>query len=213
MHDVQSEIVSCLHNRFPKLEAVWLFGSRAKKVAKPDSDYDIIFLANKTQTKRFCFELSQELGNVLGADVDLIDLGLASAVYRSQIVTNSDTLYSDKSLEVDYFEAFVYSDFARLNGERIGILKGIKKSGMCMTDDVLLNKATSIECCVQRVMEEYRGHESELKTNFTRQDAILLNVLRACEAAIDLAMHIVRKKRLGVPQSSHDSFDLLATNS
>ncbi len=82
-----------------------------------------------------------------------------------------------------------------------------------MADDVILNKVASIERCMQRIAEEYKGHESDLKTNFTRQDAIVLNVLRACESAIDLAMHIVRKEKLGVPQSSRDSFGLLATNS
>lgn len=78
-----------------------------------------------------------------------------------------------------------------------------------MVDDVLLNKSASIERCLQRVQEEYVGHENELETNHTRQDALVLNLLRACETAIDLAMHIVRTKRLGVPQSSRDAFDML----
>lgn len=41
------------------------------------------------------------------------------------------------------------------------------------------------------------GHEMELAINFTRQDSIILNLLRACEAAIDIAMHVVRIKGLG----------------
>ncbi|SRR5579875_250936 len=76
-------------------------------------------------------------------------------------------------------------------------------------DDVLVNKAAVIERCIKRVLEEYRGHESELETNFTRQDSIVLNLQRACEAAIDLGMRIVRLKQLGVPQSSRDIFVLL----
>ena len=78
-----------------------------------------------------------------------------------------------------------------------------------MADDVLLNKAAIIERCLARVAEEYQGHESELETNFTRQDAIVLNLLRACEASIDAAMHIVRQRRLGLPQESRDAFRLL----
>lgn len=78
-----------------------------------------------------------------------------------------------------------------------------------MADDVMLNKAASIERCLVRVSEEYVGHAAELETNFTRQDAIVLNLLRACEASIDLAMHVVRIKRLGIPQTSRDAFDLL----
>lgn len=78
-----------------------------------------------------------------------------------------------------------------------------------MADDVVLNKAASIERCLARVGEEYEGHAAELETNFTRQDAIVLNLLRACETSIDLAMHVVRIKRLGIPQTSRDAFDLL----
>ena len=76
-------------------------------------------------------------------------------------------------------------------------------------DDVLLNKAATIERCLKRIEEEYQGHEEELETNYTRQDAIVLNLLRACEAAIDMAMHVVRLRRLGLPQTSREAFALL----
>lgn len=78
-----------------------------------------------------------------------------------------------------------------------------------MADDVLLNKAAIIERCLARIDTEYLGNEQELTTNQTRQDAIVLNLLRACEAAIDLAMHIVRKRGLGLPQQSREAFEML----
>jgi uncharacterized protein YutE (UPF0331/DUF86 family) len=78
-----------------------------------------------------------------------------------------------------------------------------------MADDVLLNKVAIIERCLARVDEEYRGHEGELDTNLTRQDSIILNLQRACEAAIDLAMHMVRSRALGLPQESREAFVLL----
>jgi uncharacterized protein YutE (UPF0331/DUF86 family) len=40
-------------------------------------------------------------------------------------------------------------------------------------------------------------------------DALTLNIERACQASIDMAMHIVAKQHLGVPQSSAEAFDLL----
>ena len=45
--------------------------------------------------------------------------------------------------------------------------------------------------------------------SFTHQDAAILNVTRACEAAVDLANMLVRKRRLGVPAESRESFILL----
>lgn len=44
----------------------------------------------------------------------------------------------------------------------------------------------------------------------TRQDAAILNILRGCELALDLANILVRERALGVPQSSRDSFRLIA---
>jgi len=76
-------------------------------------------------------------------------------------------------------------------------------------DNVLLNKAANLERCIQRIKEEYLGHESELEKNYTRQDAIVLNLLRACETAIDMGNYIIREKSLGLPQSSRDVFTIL----
>jgi uncharacterized protein YutE (UPF0331/DUF86 family) len=78
-----------------------------------------------------------------------------------------------------------------------------------MVDDVLLNKVAIIERCLSRISEEYYGYEDELEINLTRQDSIVLNLQRACEAAISLAMHGVRVRHLGIPQDSRDGFKLL----
>ena len=76
-------------------------------------------------------------------------------------------------------------------------------------DEVLLGKAGIIERCLKRINEEYVGHEDELATNFTRQDALVLNLQRACEASIDAAMHLVRIHRLGIPTESRHAFEML----
>lgn len=79
-----------------------------------------------------------------------------------------------------------------------------------MNDDISRNKAEIVRRCLARIAEEYQGDPRRLD-NFTVQDAITLNLLRACEAAIDLAMHHVAELRLGVPQTSRDAFTLLET--
>ena len=78
-----------------------------------------------------------------------------------------------------------------------------------MFDDVLINKAATIERCVARAQEEYSANPESFATNFTRQDAAILNIQRACEAALDMGQHIIRRKRLGVTQSARDTFTLL----
>lgn len=79
-----------------------------------------------------------------------------------------------------------------------------------MPDDVLINKAATVERCVARALEEYQADPATFSSNFTRQDAAVLNVQRACEAILDMGQHLVRKERLGIPQSARDVFELLA---
>ncbi|SDI06188.1 Uncharacterized conserved protein YutE, UPF0331/DUF86 family [Pseudomonas benzenivorans] len=79
-----------------------------------------------------------------------------------------------------------------------------------MVDDVLINKAASIERCVARAREEYAKDPASFASDFTRQDAAILNIQRACEAALDMGQHLIRRERLGVPQSARDVFELLA---
>ncbi|RJS50110.1 DUF86 domain-containing protein [Bacillus sp. PK3_68] len=77
-----------------------------------------------------------------------------------------------------------------------------------MKSDVVLNKASMIERYIKRIHEEYNNTPKNLE-NCTKQDSIILNLQRACEASIDLAMHIVADKKLGLPQNSRDAFTLL----
>lgn len=79
-----------------------------------------------------------------------------------------------------------------------------------MADDVLINKAATIERCVARVREEYQAEPEGFSSNYSRQDAAILNIQRACEAALDMGQHLIRREKLGVPQSARDVFALLA---
>lgn len=80
-----------------------------------------------------------------------------------------------------------------------------------MGRDVILNKIETIERCINRIYEVYSDTPESLN-DYTKQDSIILNIQRACEASIDLAMHVVSEKKLGVPQNSRDSFEALQVN-
>ena len=77
--------------------------------------------------------------------------------------------------------------------------------------DVLLNKAAIIERCIRRIKEEYAA--APQLDNPTHTDALTLNIERACQAAIDMAMHLLSEQHLGIPQNSAEAFDLLAKGS
>lgn len=73
-----------------------------------------------------------------------------------------------------------------------------------MPDNVIVAKADIIERCIKRAREELAA-----SPDFTRQDAAILNVERACEAATDTMNRIVRMRALGAPASTRDGFDRL----
>ena len=78
-----------------------------------------------------------------------------------------------------------------------------------MVDDVVVNKVAIVERCLARIEAEYAGDQRNLRENLTRQDSIVLNLQRACETVIDLAMALVKDRRLGPPQESRHAFELL----
>lgn len=77
-------------------------------------------------------------------------------------------------------------------------------------NEVIIAKVDSIQRCVRRARQEYEAAGGGFSDNFSRQDAAVLNVTRACEQAIDLANHVLRRHRLGVPGSSVEGFQRLA---
>jgi uncharacterized protein YutE (UPF0331/DUF86 family) len=80
-------------------------------------------------------------------------------------------------------------------------------------NDIVLNKKESIERCIKQIRTYYQlPANGPFEEDHLRQDAIAMNLQRACEQCIDLANHTIRVGKLGLPKESKDSFRLLAVN-
>ena len=76
--------------------------------------------------------------------------------------------------------------------------------------DILLQKKANIERYIKQARDYYAVQsEKPLVKDFFKQDAIVINLQRACEQCIDMANHAIRVKKLGLPADSTDSFTLL----
>ena len=76
--------------------------------------------------------------------------------------------------------------------------------------DILLQKKANIERYIKQAQDYYAvPSEKPLTEDFFKQDAIVINLQRACEQCIDMANHAIRVKKLGWPKESSDSFTLL----
>ncbi|MGO2371506.1 DUF86 domain-containing protein [Pseudoalteromonas sp. KG3] len=75
--------------------------------------------------------------------------------------------------------------------------------------DVIINKLSTIKRCLGRINDEFTN-ELEFKQNYTKQDSVILNLQRACEACINIANILIKYHKLGIPQSARNSFELIA---
>jgi uncharacterized protein YutE (UPF0331/DUF86 family) len=78
-------------------------------------------------------------------------------------------------------------------------------------DAILLRKAGSLERCIARVLDKYQGNEAAFDDDIDLQDIIVLNLQRACQTAIDMALRIGRLRRLAFPSDTADMFRVLVS--
>ena len=77
-----------------------------------------------------------------------------------------------------------------------------------MADDVVMQKLASIDRCLRSVHEYVAGDLDRLREPIVL-DAVVLNLQRACEQAVDAACREVSRRGLGVPADSADAFTIL----
>jgi uncharacterized protein YutE (UPF0331/DUF86 family) len=77
-----------------------------------------------------------------------------------------------------------------------------------VVDEIVLSKIGTIERRLARAREVYAGDPKRLD-DLTTEDSVVLNLLRACDASIDISMRIVSRRRLGIPKDTAAAFDLL----
>jgi len=127
MSPTESHILEYCLKRLSGLRLLYLFGSQASGDARPDSDWDIAFLADVNLDNVSRWHIAEELAAELGQDVDLVDLKEASTVLKMQIVQNGRLLYGD-SLGADLFEASTMTQYGHLQESRADILKAYERN-------------------------------------------------------------------------------------
>ncbi|MBI1870568.1 MAG: DUF86 domain-containing protein [Chlamydiae bacterium] len=75
--------------------------------------------------------------------------------------------------------------------------------------DIILEKSAIVHRCLKRIVE-MTGLKASKLDDMMIQDAFVLNLQRAIQAAMDLAAHVVSEEKLGMPTSLKDQFKFLA---
>jgi len=77
-----------------------------------------------------------------------------------------------------------------------------------VSDEVVRAKAAVIDRCLLRIRGKWNG-DPALLMDPDVEDVLVLNLQRACEACISIAMHVIARRKLGLPQESKQAFALL----
>ena len=130
---MNEQIVQAILNHTPQVQAVYLFGSYGTEDERPSSDVDLALLLPPEQAKAegslLLGELHLALAELLGKEVDLVNLRQVSTVFQKEIVMTGRQIFCADSYAAAEFEMLTLSYYQKLNEERREILAAFKESG------------------------------------------------------------------------------------
>jgi len=80
-----------------------------------------------------------------------------------------------------------------------------------MDKQLITEKIDSLIRCIKRVIDKRPDTADQLIADVDLQDIITLNLSRAVQLAVDIAVHIISEGETAVPSTMAESFDVLAT--
>ena len=102
---------------------IYLFGSAALKQDHAHSDLDLAFYADAEHDSVDVFMRAQQLSSRFHRELDLIQLRTSSTVFQKEVLVSSVLIYEEDPSTREIFESIVLKKYARLNEERMPILK------------------------------------------------------------------------------------------
>jgi predicted nucleotidyltransferase len=121
-------VVSAILARLPNTMAIYAFGSQVHDTANVDSDLDLAVLVAGYAEALTLWDLAGSLADMVGCQVDLLDLRAASTVMQYQVITTGERLWS-VGLQAGLFECYVLSEKTDLDRARAPLLTDILTTG------------------------------------------------------------------------------------
>lgn len=131
--DLNGKIITKTLDAYPRVQAVYLFGSTVNGEQREGSDIDIAVLLPPEQARHvgsmLMGALQERLESALGRSADLINLREVSTVFQNEIIASGQRIHCVDPDAADEFEMLVLSLYQKLNAERAGILAEGLRSG------------------------------------------------------------------------------------
>lgn len=130
---MQEKIIQTILTCYPTTEAIYLFGSYGTADEWPTSDVDIALLLPPAKAKQVghlaLSDLHNRLAQLLGKEIDLINLRQVSTVFQKEIIMAERRIFCADRYAADEFEMLVLSFYQKLNEERQDILAEFARTG------------------------------------------------------------------------------------
>lgn len=79
-----------------------------------------------------------------------------------------------------------------------------------MVELVMDRKLDSLQRCLERVRERCPASVEALQQDIDAQDVLVLNLSRAVQLCVDIALHLLSQRRLALPDTMGQAFECLA---
>ena len=120
--EIISRTIGFLQKNAPRLQGIYLFGSRAAGGYKDDSDIDIAMLLHPVAAKKMTglqmFTLQCDMAAELDLPVDLINLRQVDTVMQMEIIHTGELIFCADTYACEEFEMLTLSFYQKLNEER-----------------------------------------------------------------------------------------------
>jgi predicted nucleotidyltransferase len=116
---VIDRVVALLDERFG-LDALLVFGSEATGTGRRDSDLDLAALLRRRPDALELLDAQTTLEEIVGRDVDLVDLAAASPILARQVLRSGRCVFGASAPALALFEATLpgrYEDLKRVRAE------------------------------------------------------------------------------------------------
>lgn len=127
LEGIKEKIIGYFEDKNPIL--IYIFGSYAKGNSTAESDIDIAVYLESSIKDIDIYYYKRDLVDILGLEVDLIDLRNANIIIQNQIVTKGINIFTKTKLEQGEYKYRIISNYNQYREDVEIVKQNIKKRG------------------------------------------------------------------------------------
>ncbi|MGE6531807.1 type VII toxin-antitoxin system HepT family RNase toxin [Pseudomonas sp. NPDC077382] len=198
--------VEAVLGQHPDIRLAYVFGSVAAGTAHRESDVDLAILCDAAMTADQQIQLISDIAEATGRAVDLIDLATVGEPLLGQNTSARGARYR----RIGTACAARVKTHPRSRG-----LHALRQTPTCRKEAamgklIVERKLGSLMRCIARIRSKTPADINELLHDLDLQDVLVLNLSRAVQVCVDIAVHILSELKQPPPETIDKAFDMLA---